>query len=403
MHPKDKKPALMFMSISAFFIIIIAVFLFVRNIKLRKNKDHIETSLILNIKQRKKYYRKNFPDVNIVMNSGNGLWVKTGAGKATITRELIIGSDAEDAPEEYIIHRANPIKADRDGNIYTGFYQDGAIRKYDQNGRYLLTISRQGQGPGELSGFFRFVIDEDNVLHILSPASKRISQFKSDGTFIKSMNLTGINMSTYNANIYKDNTDHYYLSFFHNASEKVLHVFNSLGEFQYSFGEPILMKDTNGEPVNTKTYASWSIKKKGSRGHIATYNGNILYSQYNPYDLKIYDMERNLKTIILRKSKFNPPRTVELGPNNMISYNPCPSSTYIGIYKNKIINCVQNPGPYGPILCAIDVFNLTGELLYSIHLNDLVQITDMDEQGRLYGFIHDGISQKLVRYKLTIQ
>ena len=210
-------------------------------------------------------------------------WTKTGEQKPTITREIMIGSDAEDAPEEYIIYKAYPIKADRDGNIYAGFYQDGAIRKYDKNGRYLLTIGRLGQGPSELSGFFRFVIDENNILHVLSPASKCISQFKSDGTFIKSMNLTGINMGTYNANIYKDNTDNYYLSFFHNASEKILHVFNSRGEYQYSFGEPVLMKDT-------KTYASWSIKKKGSHGHITIHNSNILYSNANPYELKIYDL-----------------------------------------------------------------------------------------------------------------
>ncbi len=58
------------------------------------------------------------------------------------------------------------IEADRDGTIYVLDYQASEIRAFDAEGRFLRTLTRKGQGPGELTEANGMILVGDSVLWI---------------------------------------------------------------------------------------------------------------------------------------------------------------------------------------------------------------------------------------------
>jgi hypothetical protein len=53
------------------------------------------------------------------------------------------------------------------------------VQKFDKNGKFLLTIGRRGQGPGEFQTFNGFFIDSGNNLYVGQYLS--IKKFGPDG------------------------------------------------------------------------------------------------------------------------------------------------------------------------------------------------------------------------------
>jgi len=63
------------------------------------------------------------------------------------TEELSIGEVEGD--ENYMFGQNIFFNTDEDGNFYVSDFDAHRIQKYDPDGKYLLTIGREGQGPGE--------------------------------------------------------------------------------------------------------------------------------------------------------------------------------------------------------------------------------------------------------------
>jgi hypothetical protein len=60
------------------------------------------------------------------------------------------------------------------------------IQKYDSSGRYLQTIGRKGQGPGEFQFPSQLAFDSEGNLWIQDLFTRALSSFAADGTFKKS-------------------------------------------------------------------------------------------------------------------------------------------------------------------------------------------------------------------------
>jgi len=104
-----------------------------------------------------------------------------GEIKFDLEEVLSIG-DVED--ENCFFYKGFDFDIDQSGNIYILDYGKIRIQKFDQNGKFLKTIGRQGQGPGEFmspssldisdSGDF-YLKDSNSILKILG----KDGQFKS--------------------------------------------------------------------------------------------------------------------------------------------------------------------------------------------------------------------------------
>jgi len=66
-----------------------------------------------------------------------------------IEEELSIG-DSEES-EDYMFSDISHITVDSDGRIYILDRRESHVKLFDQNGKYIRTIGRKGQGPGEFN------------------------------------------------------------------------------------------------------------------------------------------------------------------------------------------------------------------------------------------------------------
>jgi hypothetical protein len=68
-------------------------------------------------------------------------------GVLELAEDLSIGQEAGDP--EYLFSGIGGMAVDRQGHIYAIDSREAAVRVFDKEGRYLRTIGRKGQGPGE--------------------------------------------------------------------------------------------------------------------------------------------------------------------------------------------------------------------------------------------------------------
>lgn len=97
-----------------------------------------------------------------------------------IEEELSFGDDEED--EDYMFSDVSHITVDNNGRIYVLDRRESHVKLFDQDGKYIRTIGRKGQGPGELNNPI-FVYFPRNEL--LVTQFERLSFFSPEGEFLR--------------------------------------------------------------------------------------------------------------------------------------------------------------------------------------------------------------------------
>ena len=103
--------------------------------------------------------------------------------------ELSIGSI--EGNENYMFSGTICFNTDGDGNFYVSDMVTLRIQKYSPEGKYLLTIGRKGQGPGEFRSLSVVRFDKDDNLYICDVTGRRISFFSKEGEFLKQIKMPG--------------------------------------------------------------------------------------------------------------------------------------------------------------------------------------------------------------------
>jgi hypothetical protein len=80
------------------------------------------------------------------------------------------------------------IKCDPKGNIYVCDFKAGQIFKFDAGGKFLKSIGRPGQGPGEFNMPFNIATTSDR-LFVYDMQNNRLCALTLDGIFVKSVPL----------------------------------------------------------------------------------------------------------------------------------------------------------------------------------------------------------------------
>ena len=94
--------------------------------------------------------------------------------------------DTED--ENYQLYKPCDIVRDFYENLYVLDRGNYRIQKYDKNGKYIMTIGREGEGPGEFSNPVRLQIDSEEKLYVGDTGC--IMVFTNDGKEIKRIRLS---------------------------------------------------------------------------------------------------------------------------------------------------------------------------------------------------------------------
>jgi hypothetical protein len=103
-----------------------------------------------------------------------------GQLKLELKEDLVIG-DAED--ENTAFFRMIIVDVDKKGNIYILDQANKRIQKFDKNGKFIQSIGRKGQGPGEFENPDFLLVDEHE--NILVYDNRKLHHFDNNGKFVK--------------------------------------------------------------------------------------------------------------------------------------------------------------------------------------------------------------------------
>ena len=133
-------------------------------------------------------------------SAGDGTWSaeRTRRGDTTIVRTVegsVWGPDVRlveelrvgvlDGDENYIFGRILNVTPDRSGNVYVLERSPALLRMYDAQGRFVRTIAREGQGPGELFEAVRVETLADGRIVVWNRGNQRVSAyFAADGALL---------------------------------------------------------------------------------------------------------------------------------------------------------------------------------------------------------------------------
>jgi len=121
--------------------------------------------------------------VKIIINPNEPLY---GEITFDLEEDLSIGNEED---ENYVFYRARGISVDSEGNILVLDAGNNRIQKYDKDGKYLQSIGKQGQGPGEFERPSTLYLDTDDNIYVEDSGSKVII-FDKEGEFKNTITLT---------------------------------------------------------------------------------------------------------------------------------------------------------------------------------------------------------------------
>lgn len=99
-----------------------------------------------------------------------------------LEEDLSIGNEED---ENDTFYRFVRLEVDSEGNIFALDAGNGRIQKFDKDGKYLQTIGRQGQGPGELNRPTKIVLDKSSNIYVVD--GRKIHIFDASGKFQNSI------------------------------------------------------------------------------------------------------------------------------------------------------------------------------------------------------------------------
>lgn len=125
--------------------------------------------------------------VAVVTNPNTGVW-RAGQGWRVV-QELSVG--VADGEPEYQFGQIGSIGLGSDGTLHVMDVQAQRVRVFDARGRYLRTIGRPGNGPGEIGpGNPTLLLAGGDTILVADPANQRINVYLPDGTFSGSNRLS---------------------------------------------------------------------------------------------------------------------------------------------------------------------------------------------------------------------
>jgi sugar lactone lactonase YvrE len=124
--------------------------------------------------------------VRVVHNEKGGLWGKAPKVALELVRKI---GDVETEDEHVAFNHPNDVAVDKDGNIYVLDAGNTRIQKFGPDGRYLATIGRKGQGPGEFILPGGLDLDKDGNLVVGDTTQSRVHVIIDGGRDARSIVL----------------------------------------------------------------------------------------------------------------------------------------------------------------------------------------------------------------------
>jgi len=137
--------------------------------------------------------QKSYPVVTVIKDGvktiTNPEYPRNGRFAAKLTAEMSCGEEAK--PEMAMLNKPLDLKVDDQGRVYVMDWGDVHIKVYDRQGRFLRTIGRKGQGPGEFDMPAFFDLMSGGKICVLDGRQRRITILTNEGQYVSSFRFDG--------------------------------------------------------------------------------------------------------------------------------------------------------------------------------------------------------------------
>ena len=257
--------------------------------------------------------------------------------------------ELEEEDENYLMYDILDICLDKEGNLYVVDNDNTRIQVFDNSGKYLKTIGRKGQGPGEFESPAYIDIDRNGVIYVFDKwVIGSIHTFTNEGKFQKKIKLDVtlsdvLGMRVMDNNYIILNAQHmvpfyskegYLMPPNFNEMTPHIKVYDTVGNFIREFCEPMRLdtyKDTQRASYN---YFSIDL------------SNNILISFVHQNRIEKYSLNGDCIFTMTRALNYDVdiPESIE-GTHN---FKTAPTYVSNGIdvdYKNRIWTCTFSRQP----------------------------------------------------------
>jgi hypothetical protein len=202
----------------------------------------------------------------------------------SLEEELSIGE--VEGREEYMFTGIRSMVVDDAGRIYVLDRREPHLRVFDQNGAYIRTIGRKGQGPGEFTIPLSVSITRQNEL-VVDDLRSRLAFFSLEGEFKKNIQVATIGLlrididsegNLYGINIVREEENPRY----------ELKKFDSDLNYLYSLGDSPLPDQSGYNPFMRIILSQIDSVDQ------------VICGYPENYEIKIFDKEGNLKRKIIK-------------------------------------------------------------------------------------------------------
>lgn len=125
--------------------------------------------------------------VTIVSNGKKPVKVKGQPASFSLQEELVIGQ--ADDPEKSF-SEVTALAVDDRGMVFALDFKDQKVKVFDSTGRYIHSIGKPGQGPGELGMATGLLFNADGMLLVEDATNRRLAVFKPTGEFVKNISFS---------------------------------------------------------------------------------------------------------------------------------------------------------------------------------------------------------------------
>lgn len=122
------------------------------------------------------------PGVSHVRKPANLSNPGSSSTKFSLSKDLSIGVKSGD--ENYMFSEVSRVAVDFEGTIYIQDEKNGCIKTFDQQGKFIKSFGKKGQGPGEIQSYGRMSLSEDSLV-IMDISNARLTFFSKDGEFTR--------------------------------------------------------------------------------------------------------------------------------------------------------------------------------------------------------------------------
>ncbi len=241
--------------------------------------------------------------VRIVHNIGPGSW---GASPKVRLEPVRVIGDADTDDENLAFNMPNDLAEDSRGNIYIADSSNARIQKFSKEGRFVSSLGRKGQGPGEFASIRALAVDATDRVVAFDASQRRLTILTAEGREVRTIRFLKGNIS--GLRLMKDGAFLAGVPLSSSPREGVvsptvlLKVIDDQETVRAEFGQPVDF----GEPVTNQVGNSISYAVGTDGCPVAAFIYQNRIEKYGTDGRVIWSADRplNFDTKVIEKGKF---------------------------------------------------------------------------------------------------